>query len=95
MATAKPKRMMFGGVAKRDPGTGTMPRPGMGPRPPSMMGPRAPIGGVKPTGVGQAMNRPRMGPVAAQKLAGAGAAAGRALGMGKKKGGAVKKAIKK
>ena len=153
MATAKPKRMMFGGIAKgamnavknavqakpsmvrpiRDIGTGSMPRPGgpkpggMGPRPggsittprgataatprpgmppkpirdpgtgsmprPGGMGPRGPRPPmpIKPTGIGQAMG-PR-GPRAA--LGAAGAMAGRALGMGKKKGGAVKKATKK
>jgi len=103
--------MMFGGIAKgamnavknavqskpsmvrpiRDIGTGSMPRPG-GPKPGGMgpRGPRPPMP-IKPTGIGQAMG-PR-GPRAA--LGAAGAMAGRALGMGKKKGGAVKKATKK
>jgi hypothetical protein len=68
----------------------------MNPPMPGKAGPK-PLQAAK-TGLGQAMNKPTMGLGAAmanKKLAGVGALAGRALGMGKKKGGAVKKATKK
>jgi hypothetical protein len=100
-AVKSPAKALAGGAQKQfmsDKLRGKPLAPGLGPRGATVgggrPGPRDPgtgsmprPGGPKPGGMGP---RPSIGALGA-----AGAMAGRALGMGKKKGGAVKKAVKK